>query len=310
MFKEQYLLELLSGKLSEKGYSSILGSISAMVRHNQWQKSIIVSGDTNKDWTSEDIKELAHMFFEWIIVNEKLRYLNKVPYEYLSYYFTQMLVSFVANRIKEEQQKVGISFQKCQELIKAICEEEYTIDVIGGKNYIKSQDSTSDRVIEDIEDVIKYMAHIPIDGMTHQYKPIVKIIADDILLNADGYISVENLSKAAFSLLDQTQLFHEEESFTAPAEFEETGKYDNVITEILSGVNKIEASIYLDYIFQENGQVSLADLASKYEMPKSTIHKKIEDFKKKIFSTYIPENEEDGISFLQKLAGSLDEISK
>lgn len=310
MFKEQYLLELLSGKLSEKGYSNILGSISAMVKHNLWQKSIIVPGEANKDWTNEDIKELAHMFFEWVIVNEKLRYLKKVPYEYLSYYFTQMLVSFVANKIKEEQQKVGISFQKCQELIKTICEEEYTIDVIGGKNYVRSLDTTSDRVIEDIGDVIKYMTHIPIDSMTHQYKPIVKIIADDILFNADGYISVENLSKAVFTLLDQTQLFHDEESFTIPAEFEETEKYDGVINKILSGVSKIEASIYLDYIFQENGRVSFADLASKYELPKSTIHKKIEDFKKKIFSTYIPENEQDGISFLQKLAGNLDEISK
>lgn len=310
MFKESYLLELLSGRLSEKGYSSILGSIGAMVRHNQWQKNIIVSGETTSDWTNEDVKELTHMFFEWVIVNDKLRYLDKVPYEYLSYYFTQMLVSFVANKIKEEQQKVGISYQKCQELVKTICEEEYGIAIIGGKNYVKAQDAISDRVVDDIDDVVKYMPHIPIDENTRQFKPIVKIVSEDILMNADGYVSIEALSKAAFSLLDQTPLLRQEESIIEPEEFDEGNKYDKVIDAILSGVNKTDAGIYLEYVFQENGSVSLADIASKYAMPKSSIHKKIEDFKKKIFLTYLPENEDDGILFLQKLAGRLDEILK
>ena len=34
------------------------------------------------------------------------------------------------------------------------------------------------------------------------------------------------------------------------------------------------------------------------------------NFKQKIFTTYIPKNEEDGISFLKNLANSLDEIVK
>ena len=36
----------------------------------------------------------------------------------------------------------------------------------------------------------------------------------------------------------------------------------------------------------------------------------IEDFKKKIFSTYVPNNEEEGISFLQNIALALDKISE
>ena len=32
MFKEEYLLELLSGKLTSRGYANILGTITSMVR--------------------------------------------------------------------------------------------------------------------------------------------------------------------------------------------------------------------------------------------------------------------------------------
>ena len=125
MFKEEYLLELLSGKLTSRGYANILGTITSMVRKYQWKKSIIVSDHNDNDWQSDDIKELSHQFFEWIISKNKIKYLSKVPFEYLSYYFTQMFISFVSNRIKEEQQKVGLSFQKCQELVQEICQEDY-----------------------------------------------------------------------------------------------------------------------------------------------------------------------------------------
>ena len=60
MFKEEYLLELLSGKLTSRGYANILGTITSMVRKYQWKKSIIVSDHNDNDWQSDDIKELSH----------------------------------------------------------------------------------------------------------------------------------------------------------------------------------------------------------------------------------------------------------
>lgn len=83
MFKEEYLLELLSGKLTSRGYANILGTITSMVRKYQWKKSIIVSDHNDNDWQSDDIKELSHQFFEWIISKNKIKYLSKVPFEYL-----------------------------------------------------------------------------------------------------------------------------------------------------------------------------------------------------------------------------------
>lgn len=310
MFKEEYLLELLSGKLSEKGYANILGSIAAMVKCNQWQKSIIVSANPDSNWNNEDIKELAHMYFEWVIINDKLKYLEKVPYEYLSYYFTQMLVSFVANRIKEEQQKVGISYQKCLELVKQICEEEYDYNIISGKKYIKSPDCSSDKVIEEITDIVKYMPHIPINESTRQFKPIVRMTIDDVLMNANGNISTDNLCKAVFELLDQTTFMKNETDYIDQEELEDSSKYNSAIKTIISGISKTDAAMFLEYIFQDNKNISLADIAAKYSLPKSSAHKKIEDFKGKIISTYMPENDNDGVAFLQNLANCLDEISK
>ena len=77
MFKEEYLLELLSGKLTSRGYANILGTITSMVRKYQWKKSIIVSDHNDNDWQSDDIKELSHQFFEWIISKNKIKYCQK-----------------------------------------------------------------------------------------------------------------------------------------------------------------------------------------------------------------------------------------
>ena len=59
MFKEEYILDLLSGHLTQKGYASIVGSIASMVRQYHWQKTIVVSDNSAPDWSSDDIKELA-----------------------------------------------------------------------------------------------------------------------------------------------------------------------------------------------------------------------------------------------------------
>ena len=309
MFKEEYILDLLSGHLTQKGYASIVGFIASMVRQYHWQKTIVVSDNSAPDWSSDDIKELAQQFFEWVIANDKLKYVEKIPLEYLAYYFTQMLVSFVANRIKEEQQKVGISFQKCQDLVKVICNENYTEVSHKDRYYIKSPMATEETWIDDLEDSIKYLAHYPITENTKQFKSIVKLAIDDILMSANGYVLTTILPNAVFQLLDQSAFaIHVEESM----KFDELtiSKYDDEINYLMTGVSKVDARLILEYVFQTDEKTSLSELAIKYEMPKSTIHKFVSDFKQKIFRCYKPENEEDGIAFLKKLANALDERAK
>lgn len=310
MFKEKYILDLLSGQLTQKGYASIVGSIASMVRRYQWQKNIIVSSNNNSSWNEDDYLELSQQFFEWIITNEKLKYIDKVPYDYLSYYFTQMLVSFVSNRIKEEQQKTGISFQKCKELVNTICKEDYTITSKLGQDYIIGEYASNDKWISDLAETIRYMAHYPITENTKQFKPIVKLAIEDILVSADGYVLIESLANAVFSLLDQTNFANVNIEQEVVFDAQQESKYDSEIKEILQGVSPIESRIYLEYIFQDSGKVSLSELSVKYNIPKSTIHIKIDEFKKKIFTTYMPDNEDDGVAFLKSLANSLDDLSK
>ena len=78
----------------------------------------------------------------------------------------------------------------------------------------------------------------------------------------------------------------------------------------MNGVSKVDARLILEYVFQDDEKASLSELAAKYDMPKSTIHKLVSDFKQNIFRCYMPENEEDGIAFLQNLANALDERAK
>lgn len=309
MFKEEYIIDLISGKLTQKGYASIVSSIASMVRQYHWQKNIVVADNSGPDWSNGDIKELAQQFFEWIIANDKLKYVEKIPREYLAYYFTQMLVSFVANRIKEEQQKVGISFQKCQELVKDICNENFTEVSHKDRYYIKSSMATEEIWIDDLEDSIKYLAHYPITENTKQFKSIVKLAIDDILMSANGYVLTTILPNAVFQLLDQSAFaIHIEES----VKFEDlTGsKYNDEINSLMNGVSKVDARLILEYVFQDDKKASLSELAAKYEIPKSTIHKLVSDFKQNIFKCYIPENEEDGVAFLKNLAFALDERAK
>ena len=308
MFKEEYIIELISGRLTQKGYANIVSSVALMARRFNWQKDIVVSESFGTYWNDDDVKELTQQFFEWIITNGKLDYINKVPHEYLSYYFTQMLVSFVSNRIKEEQQKVGISFQKCNALVREIADEYYKPVSHMDKSYVKSNLASGNVWINNLEDVVTYLSHYPITEETKQYKPIVKLAVEEVLIAADAYVSIDSLVNAVYGLLDQS-------SFSVNVDESETenssdGKYDSAIAKILEGINSTDAHIFLNYVFGDEQKMSLSEIAVKYNVPKSSIHKKIEDFKNKIFNVYMPENEDDGICFLQNLAQSLDDLAK
>ena len=308
MFKEEYIIELLSGNLTEKGYSNIVGTIALMVRKYQWQKNIVVSENVGVDWTIDDIQELSQQFFLWIIENDKLKYLDKIPYEYISYYFTQMFISFVSDRIKTEQQKIGVSFNKCEELVREICVEDYDEIKIGNKTYVSSKGTSPNIQIDNLDDILKYMPKYVIKPTTKHFKPLVKMAIDDVMTTADGFVQIETLVKSVYLLLDQSSLF--EDIYARVDNKEQTDDYTPYVMKILEGINKTDASIFWDYIFGDSAKMSLFDLDQKYNLPKSSIHNKISNFKKKIFSSYMPTDENDGIYFLKILANSLDEIVK
>lgn len=317
MFKTDYIYELLSGLLSNEGYKHFISVVSNFVRKYNWPKSIIVSSETNatKFWSIDEIKELTHQFFEWSLSKGKFDNLNKIPESYLSYYFSQILISFVANRIKEEQQKEGLSFEKCRELVISICKEDYINNTIEGKDYafINSFSKDDLKPLEDIESTLSYLSKIPIKESTKHLKPLVKIAIEDVFNSIETPISLNKLTIAVFSLFDQKSfnIFETKEESIAIEEIARTSvKYDKIIQKLLYGLTKDDAKMISNFLFKNEGEQSLAEFADKFKIPKSTYHHKINTFKKKIASAYTPENEQDGILFIQNISKALDEHSK
>lgn len=316
MFKTEYINELTTGQLSNEGYKHFISVVSSFVRKYNWPKSIIISSETNasKYWSVDEIKELTHQFFEWSLSKGKFDNLNKIPENYLSYYFSQILISFVANRIKEEQQKEGLSYEKCRELVISICKEDYTNNTIEGKDIVFIHSFSKDdlKSIEDIENAIAYLSKIPIKESTKHFRPIVKLAIEDIFNSIESPISLNKLTETVFRLFDQRS-FNISEINDEIIAIEEIGKtsikYDKIIQKLISGLTKDDAKMIFNFLFQNEGEQSLAEIADKYNIPKSTLHHKVDTFKKKIASAYTPENEQDGILFIQNISKALDKLS-
>jgi hypothetical protein len=319
MFKIKYIYELISGELSVEGYRNILSGIFSLVKKYNWSKAIIVSINGNPNyWSAEDVKEFTHQFFEYAIEKKKFSYLNKIPENYRRYYFTQIIVSFVANRISEVQQKSGLSFDKCRELVSSIIKEKYFSKSIGATvfTYNKSFEEDDIKDINEVEHLLTYLPHYRIPESANHYKSFVGMAIEDIFGVMESPVAIKKLIETVFRLFDQSFLSvsefnaEEDESCNEDDHNPDGRKYSLIINSLLAGMSKEDAKIISEYLFQSNGKISLSELAKKYQLPKSTVHHKTESFKKKISQTYMPENEDDGINFIQNLSSALDELAK
>lgn len=316
MFKIEYIHELLSGNLTEKGYKHFLFGIYFLIKKHQWSKNIIVSGNTNSEhWTIDDVKELLQQFFMYSIEKRKFAYLEKIPESYLSYYFTQIFISFVANRISEEQQKSGLSFEKCKELVMSIADEKYTTNQIDSIYYVFTTPFEEKAINQNInfEKELKYLSRIPILEITKHFKPLVTTALEDVFNMIDAPIAVPKLVELVFNLFDQkafANIDFVEETYEHVYSDADSSKFKPVIKNIVTELSKDDANLISEYLFQTQGQVSLSDLAEKYGIPKSSVHYKVDTFKRKIVENYMPENEEEGVFFMKNLSAALDEIGK
>jgi hypothetical protein len=317
MFNINYIYELISGQLSIDGYKHFINTISHFVRKYNWPKSIIVSDENNttKYWSTKEIKELTHQFFEWSLSKGKFDNLNKIPESYLSYYFAQILISFIANRIKEEQQKEGLSFDKCRELVVSICKEDYFVNTIDSNQYVyKDSFSKQDlKPFEDVSDVLNYLSKIPIKDSTKHYRPLVKLAIEDVFSFIESPILLNKLTEAVYNLFVQKEFISLESNEEPYNEFDleiSNKKFDKIIQNIVSGLTQDEARMISHCLFNNEKEQSLTEIADFYSVPKSTLHHKIDAFKKKIVRNYTPDNETDGVIFIQNISKALDKLSK
>lgn len=315
MFKTTYIYELLKGQLSEDGYRHLLNSISYYVRKYNWPKNIIISSEKSSSifWTPDDINELSHEFFGFIILKDKLKYLNKIPESYLSYYFLQMFISFVADRIKLEQKKLGLSFERCEDLVFDISRSDHLNLKIDGIDYVYNRTINKNEIKSDsdIENVIKYLSKIPLNEKIKHIRPLVKMAIEDIFNRIESPIRLKKLVEFVYALFDQKSfILNDNDKETSSFELRELNnqKHKAAILNLLSDLTKKDAKLILEYLFQ--GDSSLSDLTPKYNMSKSSIYSIVKKFKEKIVKTYTPENEEDGILFIQNIEAALEKLSK
>jgi hypothetical protein len=316
MFKVKFIYELIKGQLSIEGYKHFITIIAHFVRKYNWPKSIIISNETSSSifWTEDQLKELTHQFFEWTLTKGKFNTLDRIPESYISYYFSQILISFIANRIKEEQQKEGLSYDKTRELVISICDKEYEKNIIEGTNYVFIKPFSKDSIKsnEDIEIALSNLTKIVLKESTKHFKPLAKIAIEEVFNAIQSPIALNKLIDIIFNLFAQNSFnivqIEEELNYKEEIEKRDT-KFDNVIEKLLAGLTKEDAKIISNFIFHNEENQSLAEFSDKFNLPKSTLHNKVQTFKKKITSSYNPENEEDGILFIQNIAMALDDLS-
>ena len=309
MFNDKDIIELLSGSLSEESYNNILATIGGMVNKYKWPRTIIVSNKQSERWEDDDIKELAHSYFEWLISNDKLKYIVKIPRNYIGYYFAQMLVSFVSDRIKIEQSKSGLSFRQCKEIVYDICQEDFIINEINNEQYVCLDETSSFNLAKGIDDLSKYLPKHPIDPVKNNAKSMIRLAVEDVVNTINGSIPISKLYEIVYMLCSIETKSTDVESVQINDDELNGSKYEDTIQQIVGEMNTDDASMILDYLFQDNGKTSLSKMEEKYNIPRSTIHYKMEMFRQSIGRHFKPDSEEDGIRFLKKLATVLDEIA-
>lgn len=308
MFENQYIIEILSGKLSYTGYRSIVETVAGMARLHQWPVNIC-TGYQGETWTAEMAKELTHAFFEWMIVKDKLKYLYKIPESYLGYYFTQMLVSFVADRIKCIQEETGLSYRKCAELVKGVCKRDYETLLVEGKEYVSANGQNVERCAYDKEKILEYLPKYHVGNEAGKLKASVSMAVEDVLNMVGGAVAVDDMCDMVFDMIVYVEDDNRHEPVPPASDTIVDSDYHGIVRMALNGVDSTLAKMILDYLFQQNGVMSLTDMENKYHVPKSTIHYKMEKARNKIAQAYVPDNEQDGINYLKNIAERLDEIA-
>lgn len=308
MRKTKYIIELAKGKMTFEGYNYIVSLIKFYLNKYRWPK-IILDENTNKNdfWTSDEILSLTQQFLVYVLEKEKLRNYRKIPKNYIEYYFKTIIVSYVASKIKEQQNKQGLSFFDTKRISLEILNDFYFMKEIKSDFFWNKENVFTNPVIENetINDIIESLPKIPITEKTKHYKPRVKTAINDIFNLINRPIKQSVLLNQIFKLFDQSYFSLIEEDQDENEIREDV--ISQAVQQIIFKVNQIDICIYLDYFFSDRKE-SLNSIAQRLNVPKSTIHYKTSNFTKLITETFVPENEQEGICFLEKLHKALDEL--
>ena len=319
-FKTVYINEFVSKNLSKEGYEHLIKGCGTLVERRDWGKITIVSEVIVTDyWTDDEKKELVHQFFVETYSNEKkLNSFKKIAQEDYIPYFKSVFRSFVFDRISEEQQKRGLSYEKCKELVLKICAESYHTKTVKGKTYMfySPFDEKDIKNEFDFDSPLEGLLHYKIPENTKHYKPLVEAALENVFSWLDYPIEISKMVQIIFNLfelkivvVDQSFFTNYQEEKTYQEEFnpDDTEKYQSIINKLLVGVSKRNIQVFSEHF---NDNVSYSDLAEEFGLTKSNVQKIIKSFTKKFEKDYLPENEEDGKKFLNYFLEKVYELAK
>jgi hypothetical protein len=305
----KHIRNLSKKELAKESYKKIISLINHFVYKYNWPKSILdETNRKNHEWHHDDIVSFTHQFILFIFEKNKLRNIDKIPDEYIDYYFHQILVTYVSDKIQQSQRIDGVSFETVKRIVKDLLVNNYTEVEIKSKRYWSQEDKYDKKVLshDRISNLVDHLPKIPISTKTKHYKQLVKRGVDNIFSVTESLIEENNLFKLTYSLFDQSY-------FTEPLKDEidthniDNEKLSNIINQIGKEVEIDDIPLIIKYYFK-NSKSSLGDLAIEFGIPKSTLHYKINRFKNLLNRYFIPQNDVEGIYFLEKLYEKLDEI--
>jgi hypothetical protein len=308
MKKAKYIIDLAQGKMAIEGYNYIVSLLKYYLNKYSWPKIILEENtSTDRCWTDDEVLSFTQQLLVYIIDKKKLKNYRKIPENYIEYYFKTIIVSYVANRIKEHQNKLGLSFDDTKRVSLEILNDLYFSKKIKNDVFWNKENVFANPVLnnETINDIVDTLPKIPITERTKHYKPRVKTALNDVFSLINRPIKQNVIFNQVFKLFDQSS-FTVNNDEQIPNEIREDF-ITQAIQQIVSKIEQIDIPIYLDYFFSDTKN-SLNSIAKKYNLPKSTVHYKTNQFTKIISESLIPDNEQEGVWFLENLHKTLDEL--
>ncbi len=308
MKKAEYIIELAKGNMSLDGYDYIVSLVKYYLKKYSWPKAILDENtNTDKYWDDDEVLSFTQQLLIFILEKGKLKNYRKIPENYIEYYFKTIIVSYVANKIKVHQNKLGLSFDDTKRVSLEILNDLYFSRKIKSDILWNKENVFTNPVLdnETINDIVATLPKIPITEKTKHYKPRVKTALNDVFSLINRPIKQSVIFNQVFRLFDQSSFaVNDDEQLTN--EIRE-GVVSQAIEQIVSKLEQIDIPIYLDYFFSDTKK-SLSSIAEKYNLPKSTVHYKTNQFTKIISESLIPDNEQEGVWFLENLHKTLDEL--
>lgn len=304
----KHIVSLAQRKMTIEGYTFFSRLIKHLIYKYNWSISIL-DEKTNKDrkWGDDEILTFTQQFLTYVLDKNKLDNYKKIPDNYLEYYFQTLIVTYVAKKIKEYQKKIGISYDDVKRIAIPILNDQYFKLELQQKILWNSVDSFNNPIIQvnSIESEIGQIPKIPITEKTKHYKPLVNTAINDIFELIKCPIEQDILLNQIFKLFDQSNFFElieDEEQYEI--------RHEEIITAVDLISKKIQnkdITLILEYFFNDS-KLSLNEIAKNHNLPKSTVHHRTKLFTQTITNLFSPNNETEGVYFLELLHKKLDEL--